>query len=181
VPGSGGTRDICTTAVAAPEFGGTSQGVVPNGTTALQTAIWLAQYSPADWSSAGSGSFGGGPIAAQLMIGNLGTGQLDVPPRLSEGKTICITVNKGPVTQGGAVFSSHQPGAQTSASFTAKNIALGTAAVAGAGLLGAFLYARHKRTTTKAVLKTAWKKTGGKIHVPHHLHLPHMPHFGKKR
>ena len=56
-----------------------------------------------------------------------------------------------------------------SSSSTAANVALGAAAVAGAGLLGAFLYARHKRTTTKAVLKTAWGKTGGRIHVPHHL------------
>jgi hypothetical protein len=56
-----------------------------------------------------------------------------------------------------------------------KNIAIGSAVAVGAGLLGAFLYARHKRTTTKAVLKTAWQKTGGRVHVPK------LPKLGKGR
>ena len=51
----------------------------------------------------------------------------------------------------------------------------------GVGLLGAFLYARHKKTTTKAVLKGAWRKTGGKIHVPHHLPKLKMPKLLKRK
>jgi hypothetical protein len=59
--------------------------------------------------------------------------------------------------------------APASSSSTASTVALGAAGVVGVGLLSAFLYARHKKTTTKAVLKTAWGKTGGKIHMPHHM------------
>ena len=67
--------------------------------------------------------------------------------------------------------------ASSSTASTTKTVAIGAAAITGASLLAAFLYARHNRTTTRAVLKTAWQKTGGKIHVPHHL--PKL--LGRKR
>ena len=66
--------------------------------------------------------------------------------------------------------------ASSSSSSVASNVAIGAVATVAAGLLGAVVYARVKRQPVKTVLKTAWSKTGGRVHVPH-IHIPriHIP------
>lgn len=72
----------------------------------------------------------------------------------------------------GNIFKKFNPvrdGASSSPASSTTSIATGAVVVAGALALGTYLYARHKHVPVKTVLKSAWKKTGGKIHVPHHL------------
>jgi hypothetical protein len=116
-----------------------------------------------------------------LVNGNLGNGAT-LPSNISSS-TGAMTINTGQrLTPTGplagnpilALFPVGKPDGAP-ATLSAKNVVIGSAVAVGAGLLGAFLYARHKRTTTKAVLKTAWQKTGGRVHVPK------LPKLGKGR
>lgn len=122
-----------------------------------------------------------GVLYESTLIGDVASNLQSSDPLWAPGQSgTALVVNTGPQlnfsASGGVVggvrgwpTKVHGPSDTSSTASTAATVAYGAAAVAGAGLLGAFLYARHKKTTTKAVLKTAWSKTGGKIHVPHHL------------
>ena len=122
-----------------------------------------------------------GVLYESTLIGDVASNLQSSDPLWAPGQSgTALVVNTGPQlnfsASGGVVggvrgwpTKVHGPSDTSSTASTAATVAYGAAAVAGAGLLGAFLYARHKKTTTKAVLKTAWSKTGGKIDVPHHL------------
>lgn len=64
---------------------------------------------------------------------------------------------------------------KASSSMSATTVVAGTAAALAAGALAAVLYARHKHVPVKTVLRSTWNKTGGRIHVPHHLPKIKLP------
>lgn len=99
---------------------------------------------------------------------HVNTGARNVVPDTTMGR---VTIGRVGVSLGPNSFKGSSASSATSS--TVSTIAAGTAVVAGAGLLAAWLYARHKHVPVKTVLKSAWHKTGGKIHVPHHL--PKLP------
>jgi hypothetical protein len=78
------------------------------------------------------------------------------------GSVMSITVNTGPLLTGSQLplpIHLHPGATPAPASHVARNIALGTAGVAGAGLLTAFVVAQVKQTTTEEILKRAWRST----------------------
>ena len=118
-----------------------------------------------------------GKSAGSMSAGALKGGNIVInagPPKANAVKLKISPI----LASKGAKLGARSTAATASSSSTLANVGIGAAAVAGAGLAAAFLYARHKRTSTKAVLKGAWKKTGGRVHV----HVPHihLPKLGRR-
>jgi hypothetical protein len=102
------------------------------------------------------------------------------PLKTTVKATKLTPIFRGGVGIHGGLLSTGSDSEQATSS-TTSTILTGTAVAAGAALLATVLYARYKHKPVKTVLKTAWSKTGGKIHVPHHLHMPklHLPKLGR--
>jgi len=141
------------------------------------TGLDIGPSSAAPWQANGTACSGFPPWYAATLAQQ--AGNVTQPDGVMNGSHLHINTGAKIVFTLANVASAfaHMGSAPASAPSATSTALKYTAGAAVAGLLGAFLYARHKRTTTKAVLGKVWKKTGGTIRMPRlpqHLHLLHI-------
>ncbi len=100
VPNTGGTQSLSVTATAPASFGGQAQpGLVPSATDSISVALWLAQFTLADWAAGAAGITG-----TYLRAGGDWTNSSDYQPtpvKVPLGGAIRALVNNGPAINRG--------------------------------------------------------------------------------
>jgi len=177
---SPGTVNVPCTQQACEAAGGTWYG---GGDCSVGGQYYNCQ-GPAPQRKVTYGPWPGGLTASGLSTGdplNAAFYGLALAAGLPDNATVSVMVNGGPAITGagkvkfagnvavnsGGVRSLLPPKPKPSSSSTATKILTGTALTAVAAAIGTILYARYNHKPVKTVVKSAWSKTGGRIHVPH--------------
>lgn len=80
-----------------------------------------------------------------------------------------IALDSAAYPRAGGGWIARGGGGVSTPSSTTSTILVGTAAVAGAALLGTYGYARYKHQSYGSVWRQIWQKTGGHVRMPHIL------------